>query len=408
MNIWSDEIARKARDLSIVAEREAVIVGTPVLLDAQQLEVGDCVSRLLQLLVSLPDRLKTSQFTYAVEKLGLREEAAKIVLGECLPLSGNVFARADIVRQNGSWKLLEMNVGSTVGGMFYTSLPRLSGFAQSYDALETWAKTIKNDYCTGVDHVGIFEDSAIIEELRPQFELLAKELSVQIGAKCSVLSPDEVWIKNGVLNSRFGPVDCVYRFFNEKDVLKSPDQYAALMAAITNNLVTLPMGFHTQLLSNKGALALLHELVDTPLMSDSEKALVNAFVPYTTFVTSENIESLKAEPRKWVIKPTDSACGLGVAYGGELSEEQWLTKLESIISSPVEPYIAQHYCEAEQVPTVFSLADGTLKTEMSSIVWGVYVFGERYLGTLVRAKHCQGTIVINHATGASVGPLSPA
>lgn len=124
MSIWSGEIAWKARQLSIVSNSEAVIVGSPLLSEDQQLEVGALVSRLLRLLVDLPGRLEKSYLAYAVDKLKMREEAARIVLCQDLLLSEDVFARADIVRQDGIWKLLEMNVGSTVGGMFYASLPR--------------------------------------------------------------------------------------------------------------------------------------------------------------------------------------------------------------------------------------------------------------------------------------------
>jgi len=406
VNIWSGEIARKARQLSIVGNSEAVIVGSPLLSEDQQLEVGALVSRLLRLLVDLPGRLEKSYLAYAVDKLKMREEAARIVLCQDLLLSEDVFARADIVRQEGIWKLLEMNVGSTVGGMFYASLPRLSGFSQSHDALRTWAEIIHRDYCQGIRHIAIVEDAAIIEALRPQFAVLANELSEQVGITCSVVSADELWIDGETLNSRRGTVDCIYRFFNEKDVLRNPDQYFSLMKAIANKIVSVPMGFCTQLLSNKGALALLHELVETSFLSDEEKQLVTAFVPYTCHVTRNNIHALKKKPEQWVIKPTDSACGYGVKYGGEMTSEKWNHHLEYIANTPSEPYIAQSFCEAEYVPTVFSLSDGENFTEKSSVVWGVYVFGDRYLGTLVRAKPHQDTIIINHAAGASVGPLS--
>ncbi len=406
MSIWSGEIARKARQLSIVGNSEAVIVGSPLLSEDQQLEVGALVSRLLRLLVDLPGRLETSYLRYAVDKLKMGEEAAHIVLCQNMLLSANVFARADIVRQEGVWKLLEMNVGSTVGGMFYSSLPRLSGFSQSHDALRTWAEIIHKYYCKGVRHIAIVEDAAFIEALRPQFAVLANELSEQVGITCSVVSSDELWIDGETLNSRHGTVDCIYRFFNEKDVMRNPNQYFSLMKAIANKFVSVPMGFCTQLLSNKGALALLHELVETPLLSDEEKQLVTAFVPYTCRVTPNNIHTLKKKPEQWVIKPTDSACGYGVKYGGEMTGEKWSHHLEYIANTPSEPYIAQSFCKAEYVPTVFSLSEGKNLTEKSSVVWGVYVFGDRYLGTLVRAKPHQDTIIINHAAGASVGPLS--
>ncbi|MEA3234653.1 circularly permuted type 2 ATP-grasp protein [Pseudomonas mosselii] len=406
MNVWSGEIARRARELAIVAEDEAVIVGSPALSEQEQLQVGGLVSRVLRLLVALPDRLGKSHLDYALEHLRLRNEAARIVLCQEKPLSEDTFARADLVRRDGEWKLLEMNVGSTVGGMFYTSLPRLAGFPQPHDALKTWAEIMKQNYCEDVRHIAIVEDVTVMDALRPQFSVLAEELSEHVGVACSIVTADELWLEDGVLTSSRGRVDCIYRFFNEKDVLRSPDQYFPLMNALANDSVSMPMGFATQLLSNKGALALLHELVQTPLLNDEEKALVTSVVPYTCHVTQDNIHRLLDEPERWVVKPTDSACGQGVRYGGELTESEWCGYLEKITSTPGETYIAQEFCKAECAPTVFSLSDGGNITEAASVVWGVYVYGDRYLGTLVRAKPRQDTIVINHASGASVGPLS--
>lgn len=407
MKIWNGSIAQKARKLSIVDKNESVIVGSPILSQSEQHEAGELVSQLLRLLVSLPEKLGLNYFEYATNQLGITKDAAEIILCSNETLSENIFARADIVRSKGKWQLLEMNVGSSVGGMFYSSLPRLTGLDQKHDVLKEWGQIIYNNYCQGVRHIAFVEDPSYIEDLRTQFDMLATELSTQQpGLKCSILSPGEIWVKDNQLQSKNGHIDCVYRFFNEQDVVKNPQLYSHIINAIKTGSVSVPMGFSSQLLSNKGTLAFLHELIKSSLLSEDEVKLVELFIPYTCRINHPNLKMLLADPINWVIKPTDSACGDGVVYGGEVSSSEWKSLLDGIINNTSVSYIAQKYCKAEYEPVVFNTSENKNIETNASVLWGIYVFGSRYLGTLVRANPHDNTIIINHAVGASVGPLS--
>lgn len=406
MKIWNHDIYNTARTLMIVADNEPVIVGAPPLSQQEQLHVSKLVSQVLALLAALPARMQLSHFSYATQALKMPAALANIILCQERNLMSTVFARADLVREQGQWKLLEMNVGSSVGGMFYSSLPRLSGLAQSYDALKIWGELITRNYCQGIQHIAIVEDKSLVGELRPQFAVLANELQQQSNLNCSVVSADELWLEENQLFCPNGKIDCIYRFFSEHDVINDPESYTAVMTAIKHEWVSLPMGFSTNLLSNKGTLALLYQLLETSLLTRAEKCLVKSIVPETLFVSPDTLQQLIAEPDKWILKPTDSACGNGVMYGGEMESKIWRAQLEQICRSPETPYIAQRFCEPESYPVIFSNGEGSNFTENASVVWGVYIYGESYLGTLVRAKSSQCTVVINHAAGASVGPLN--
>lgn len=406
MKIWSNDIYNIARSLMIVADNESVIVGAPPLSLQEQLHASKLVSQLLTLLVALPDRMQLSNFSYATQMLKIPAALANIILCQEQHLTSKVFARADLVRERGQWKLLEMNVGSSVGGMFYSSLPRLSNLAQSYDTLKLWGELITHNYCQNIQHIAIVEDKTLLGELRPQLEVLANELQQQSNLNCSVVSADELWLEENQLFCPNGKIDCIYRFFNERDVINDPESYSAVMTAIKHEWVSLPMGFSMNLLSNKGTLALLYQLLETSLLTSDEKCLVKSIVPETLFVSPDTLQQLIAEPDKWILKPTDSACGNGIMYGGEMQSKIWRTQLEQICRSPETPYIAQRFCEPEYYPVSFSNGGSSNFTENASVVWGIYIYGESYLGTLVRAKSSQHTVVINHAAGASVGPLN--
>lgn len=299
-----------------------------------------------------------------------------------------------------------MNVGSSVGGIMFSSLPRLSGFNLSYDVLRRWGQVITRNYCQCIKHIAIVEDKSLINELRPQLSVLARELKQCSDLTCSVVSADQLWLENNKLCCAHGKIDAVYRFFNEHDVINDPASYVAVMTAIEHELVSLPMGFSTNLLSNKGTLALLHQLLETPLLTDLEKCLVKDIVPQTLFVNPVTLIQIIAEPDKWILKPTNSACGHGVIYGGEMDAHTWQSQLKRLCYSQNTPYIAQRFCEPESYPVTFSTGENRYHTEYASVLWGIYVFGKTYLGTLVRAKPSQHTVVISHATGASVGPLN--
>jgi glutathionylspermidine synthase len=202
-------------------------------------------------------------------------------------------------------------------------------------------------------------------------------------------------------------VDCVYRFFNEQDVLRSPSLYRGPLAALNAGAITMPMGPHYSLINNKGVLAMLWDLCEHGQLSASEEAVIREWLAPTLWLSVRNVERIAREREQWVLKPIDGACGRDVWCGGEMSDAAWRQRLNAVLALGRRRFVAQRFASPEQAEVAITGRHGETVGHQYKIVWGAYVFGEDYLGLLVRAKPPEGTAVINHATGAVVGPLGP-
>lgn len=406
MNKWSADVLRVARRMGILEPHESVLVGTPQVDEAEQQRLGRGISSLLALIVGLPARFGGDLRRYG-RQLGFSDPALDVLLRFGQDLSPDVFARADLVRCDGRWQVLELNVGSSVGGMFYTSLPRLAGHPHPHDALRGWAERIHTRFLADRTHVAIVEDPEIFAGLRPQFAALAEELAAVSGVRCSIVPADHLHWNGTELSTAGARVDCVYRFFNEHDVLRSPSLYRGPLAALTAGAITMPMGPHYNLINNKGVLAMLWDLYEQGRLSVSEAEVVRKWLAPTLWLSGDNMARIAGEREQWVLKPIDGACGRDVWCGQEMSDDAWGQRLSEVLALGPRRFVAQRFASPEQAEVAIAGPQGEAMGQGYKIVWGVYVFGEDYLGLLVRAKPPEGTAVINHATGAVVGPLGP-
>ncbi|MCA8157819.1 hypothetical protein [Burkholderia contaminans] len=411
MNAWPTSLVATARRLGIVSPDEPVLLGAPPLSESEQLAIGCATSELLKLICSLPRRYKGNNPEAYMRHIGFSPAAGEILRNFGDPDDGNVFARADMVRDSlGRWRMIEMNIGSSVGGMFYSSLPRLAGLSQKRDVLEQWARHVTCHHLGNeVDHVAFVEDPALIDALRYQLGASAAELQRISGRRCSVASADEFRWDGRELYLPSGPIDCIYATFTEADIERCPNIYAPIIEAYRHKRITMPMGLACNLVNNKGVLALLWDLVDDGLLNEAEANLVKCWIPETRWITTAQLDRLLRDRHQWVVKPIDGACGRDVLCGIDYPLPKWEEHIRQILQEPAHSFVAQrfHAPEVRDVAVGFGEELDSVQVELARIVWGVFVYGTHYLGCLVRSKPLDGVAVINHATGALVGPLAP-
>ncbi|WP_122385352.1 hypothetical protein, partial [Pseudomonas savastanoi] len=292
----------------------------------------------------------------------------------------------------------------------YASLPRLAGYSQANDVLESWAASFTKYYLLdSTKHIVIVEDPKIFTALAPQFELLAKELRQQSGCNCSIASADQLSWDGTVLRLKGKDVDYIYRFFNEQDIIEQPETYQAITSAVASGAVSIPFGIQYNLINNKGVLALLWKLANDGTLGDDNAKLVKEWIPETYWLSPADIEIFE-DRRQWVIKPVNGACGRDVICGAELTEKEWADKIELFLSQPERSYVRQKFILPEiQNVTLGWGADESAKTqEKMHVIWGLYVYGNDYLGGMVRGNSVDVGYVINHATGACIGPMPQA
>ncbi|RMM90667.1 hypothetical protein [Pseudomonas savastanoi] len=128
MNLnWSNTLTNKARETEIISTNEPLVLGLSNFNNNDERQAGEAAVKLVQLIQTLPKHLSREGLISFAMHIGFSYEAANLLTSGDLRLDDKLFARADMVRdERGRWALLEMNIGTEVGGMFYASLPQVT------------------------------------------------------------------------------------------------------------------------------------------------------------------------------------------------------------------------------------------------------------------------------------------
>lgn len=404
---WGGGIAKRAHELTIVDSHEDVVIGGIAPDEAEFVAAGNKVSELLALIVEIHSCHFNGNVSVMADEVGFSTRAANILSSFPEKIRNEVFARGDIVRHGDKWKLVELNIGTTVGGIFYASMPRLNGLQQSYDVLSKWAELSVKNY--GLDGNIVFvEDSKYVEYMRLSLHVMSRELENILKRKIEIIGHKDLSWDGKQLFGSTGPVDCIYRLFNEKNVLDAEDEYYPIIAAVRSGAVKCPMGPNYNVLSNKGILALLWERACSGLLSPSQEELVREFIPKTQWMNASNSTWVIESRESLVIKPIDGSAGYEVYIGEEMDQLAWRKRVMEIIhGSEGKAYVAQEYVKPELMNVLLADRFGNIREEYQRVIWGLFTFGSEFLGGFIRSKPDLGTMVINHANGASVGPIPP-
>ena len=405
MKAWGDELAFTARSLGIADSQQGIIRGGVEIQESELLEVGRDVSAFLKLLVRTSKDFFSNDRGKMAEWLGYSSAEAALLTGFDEKIEYDVFARADLIRENGKWSLIEINIGTMVGLTEYASLPRLSGLVQKFDVLKTRFECYARKWnLTG--HLAFVIDQEFIDLARAPLILFGKELAEIAPLKVSALGHREIRNVNGRLcGADAQPIDFIYRYFDEHRILLAPSEFQEIVQAIREGSVQSPMGLTYNLISNKAMLALLKS--GEVKLTSAEQSLVDRFVPETFIVDSAMHSTLVKNQEKWVLKPTNDLQGKDVAIGKESSVEEWNKLTDYVCLNPQSrKFVAQKYRSPEIVDLLVCNSSKSWQ-ESARLVWGIYIFGDKLLGGVLRAKAVDNTSVINVANGGFVGPLPP-
>lgn len=404
--LWDRSLCQVSHQLTIVDTGEKVVIGGPPLAEEELIQAAASTSRILKLLADI----YVNDFGSDVEKMALRLgfsiEAAKILALFPEEITANVFARSDLIQTDNRWKLIELNTATTVGGIFYASLPRLSGYHQSYDTLNLWAKH-SAEYFDFSGNVVFIEDESVLAHMKLSLHVMADELKKYIPCKnIDIIGHREVSFDGQFLYGPDGKIDTLYRLFNERDIKERFDEYQPVLQAIQSGAVRCPMSPKFNILSNKGILALLWEKVRAGELSVEDSEFITDFVPHTYWLTEQTRQEVLMQKDRLVIKPIDGNCGFNVYIGADQSHHDWQHIVDSILQAyHSRAYVAQNFAAPSLMNVTLAHEDGSLSQELQKIIWGVFIFGEKNLGGFIRAKNTSGSNIINHANGASVGPI---
>ncbi|MGW1786383.1 hypothetical protein ACWCQQ_46040 [Streptomyces sp. NPDC002143] len=394
---------------------------------AELAQLTDDLDNLLTALSSLPDRLFDGDFAAFARAVGLNDEqVSAVLLGRGASMTRQ--SRADMICDSSGFKLLELNMGSTIGGAENVDVcrellvhPALAEFAERHglgfvDSLREQVNNVLAESGFSADdrpvvalteQPGCFEDevrymTALCERWR-EFGLLAEPCHLgQLE-----LRDDRVWLGGK-------PVDIVVRTFLIRD-MESPEVRAlaeAVFAAANRGEVAIFTAMDTSAYASKGALAMLSDERNRGLFSAAELASMDRILPWTRMVrpgtvtleSGERVDLLEyaaAHQRELVLKPTSLSGGRGVVLGwaDDVTPQRWREQLTAALGNP---FVLQRRVRAE----LEQLPDGDGELRPFRPVWGVFTGANGFAGASVRAiPETVGDVVVNVSNGAHVGAV---
>ncbi|WP_298427764.1 hypothetical protein [uncultured Kordia sp.] len=336
-----------------------------------------------------------------------------------------VSCRLDLSLTTTGFKVLEVNMGSSIGGMEFQNFEPIirnthnilsnvnTGKQFNYRKTQTlYIKFVVEQILaytqTNSAEINIFlvsrEDSEkeYNEVAKNFFDALLKKELQRIGKRGNVYMDTVLSLKmksDGLYFENKNMHAVLILDFSLNTI--SPDLFRAFIM----NSIYFPDHLGTTFIRDKRNLALLRRLANENKFEGTQNELVLQYIPWTELVTDadviyENethniIKLLKTNKDKFVIKISDGLQGNDVFIGKFMSITNWENAIENALAT--KKYIAQEFSDS------LNLLAPNKENEWTphKLVWGSFGFGDTYAGSWVRMSPVEKTTgVINSATGA--------
>ncbi|MFD9353183.1 hypothetical protein [Streptomyces sp. NPDC060031] len=395
---------------------------------AEQVRLHTDLENLRAALAGLPDKLFGGDFAAFARAVGLTEVQVSAVMRGRGP-SVSRQTRADLYLDETGFKLLELNIGSAVGGMDNADMcrellehPVLADFAEGRGLgfVDSMREQVNNVIVEGGFQPGDRPVVALTDspdgyaKMLPYMTVLCERWT-ELGLDAHPCHLGQLEARDGRVWLGDRPVDVVFRVFLIGDLVKSPE-VATLMDPVLDAAERGEVRIFTPLDSaayaSKGALALLSDEKNRELFGAEELASLDRILPWTRMarpgpVTLESgervdlVEYAVAHQQDLALKPTSLAGGDGVLLGWAdgLTPQQWR---EQVLAALGGPFIVQR--RVRPIPELYPDENGDLQPWTP--LWGVFTVANGYGGAYIRATPAAGgDVVVNVATGAYAGAV---
>ncbi|MFE6334316.1 hypothetical protein ACFVP3_38920 [Streptomyces sp. NPDC057806] len=386
------------------------------------------LENLLSALGSLPDRLFGGDFAAFARAVGMTEvQVSAIMRGRGAALTRQT--RADLYVDETGFKLLELNIGSAVGGMDNADMirellehPVLAEFVESRGLgyVDTLREQVNNILVeSGFEQgdrpvVALTDWPSSYDDMIPYMELLCGRWA-ELGLDAHPCHIGQLDVRDGRVWLGEKAVDIVFRTFLIADLLESPEAPALMdpvLDAADRGEVKIFTPMDSAAYASKGALAMLSDENNRELFSPEELTSLDRILPWTRMarpglVTLEDgervdlVEYALAHQDDLALKPTLMSGGKGVVLGWapDLTSQEWR---EQILAALDGPYIIQRRIRPS--PELFPDENGELRPWTA--LWGVFTVANGYGGAFARATTvASGEVVVNTAGGAHAGTV---
>jgi len=365
-------------------------------------EFADDLMEFFDLLVSVPQRLFDGDLRRYCAALGIDDRRAALM---CRGSTGRParYGRADVYRDAHSFRLLEFNIGSELGGAdravmnhALLGVDEFRSFAEEHrlsfmdtgvevaNALRTIVAPVSGDREPVVAMLEGPGGLAKYGNLATAFQEVMKfaGLDVRLG------EAQDVTNRNGKIHLDGTPIDMVLRYFSVDQICADPNGEAVLepfLRAHDAGTTVLYTGMDSGLFANKGALAFLSDPCSRAVFSAAELALIDRVLPWTralvsgpTQMNDETVDLLdycRANRDRLILKPRAGFGGVGTVVGWESTDREWS---HALVSCADQAYIVQQKVDPQPEP-VCDPETGEVDNWIAA--WSFFLTEEGYAGS---------------------------
>ncbi|MFC9591254.1 hypothetical protein ACFTUC_15885 [Streptomyces sp. NPDC056944] len=367
---------------------------------------ADELARLFDLLVSLPGRLFDGDLRRYCAALGISERKTALMTrlgGHTPPMHG----RADLYHDGESFKVLEFNLGTQLGG---TDRAEISRALLEVPAFRAFAEEHRLDYVhTGRVLAGLLREVAepvargeepvvaFLEAdggLAPYRHLVDSfaEMMRGLGIDLRLGEVGQTRERGGKLYLDGAPIDVVLRYFSVDQLCEgSGGEEAAepVFRAHEAGGTILYTPLESFLYGNKGTMAMLSDPRWREAFDADEAALIDRVLPWTRTLTRGLVEAegasvdlldyCRTRKDELILKPRGDFGGAGIVPGWEVSEQDWKERLHQCLDAS---YVVQRRVLPRAEP-MYDPATGT-RTDWAA-TWDAFITPHGYAGSHIRA-----------------------
>jgi len=377
------------------------------------------------LLLTLPERRFAGSLADYGRLLGLSEFQRAVV--ERASAKPPLLARADLYRTATGFALLEMNLGSSLGGFqcaeisrALVSHPSLAGFVaekqlswvDTAERLLGTAMALHAERGTVAATIALVDWPDTFAFHQPRIEVMAR-LCRRAGIEAFTCHLGELQADADGLSYHGRHIDIVYRFFllEYVDSAAGVELLQPLLHAAESGTVTLLSPVEADMYGYKAGLALLSEMAHTEDFDHTERESVASLVPWTRTLRAsiddpagEPVDAVRyaiARQSELILKPVSLHGGSGIIAGWRVDADEWLRCIETSLDGP---YILQQRVHPVPDPALVKQTIGQMYCN-----WGVFLTpapltgAAEYSGCFIRASSDPDVDVISYDTGALLG-----
>jgi hypothetical protein len=371
-------------------------------------------------LVTLPTRMFGGDVAAFARAAGLTEpQVAAVMRNQQQPPTQ--LARADLYLAGERFQVMEVNLGSTVGGVDNNLLnkafldhPFVADFVAAHklsfvDTLDALARAIRTECGLPDDarpYVVVADWPDSFAEIEPWLRYSAAQMT-PYGIDMVAGHVGQLEVKGGRVWFEDRPVDVVFRLFLIENLLEpgGPELVDPVLRAAERGEVALFTPVHSELYGSKYALAMMSDEQNRHLFTADELDSLDRLLPWTRMVRpgpvtvgAEQVDLTEyaiAQRADLVLKPTALHGGLGVVLGWLVEPDEWARRLQAAMGGA---YVLQRRIDAE--PELFPAESGL---QPWLLTWGAFLTDRGYAGMLIRGSADVSGAVVNMATGATAG-----